>query len=45
MRIPILLAHIVPHFHARGVGFFLILLVLIVAGALILTSGSNEKDK
>ena len=38
-------AHIMPHFHAWGAGFFLILFSLIVAIALILTSGSKNKEK
>ena len=37
-----MLAHIAPLFHGAGAGFFLILLVLIVACALILTSGSKK---
>jgi len=38
-------AHIVPHFHVTGVGFFLILFVLIAACALIFSSGSKENGK
>jgi heme exporter protein D len=37
-------AHIAPHFHAGGAGFFLFLFFVIAAVALILTWVSKAKD-
>lgn len=45
MKIQTMLAHIGPHFHAWGAGFFLVLALLIVAIALFFASGSKNKDK
>ena len=50
MKAPVMLAHIAPHFHAGGAGFFLFLLFVGAVVALIVTivskdNSTKEKDK
>jgi hypothetical protein len=44
MKTQILLAHIMPHFHAGGAAVFLVLLSLIVVVALVFAGSSKGKD-
>jgi len=44
MKTQILLAHIMPHFHAGGAAVFLVLLCLVVVIALVFAGSSKGKD-
>jgi len=45
MKSKILLAHLVPHFHAGGVVFFLLLLISILTIVLVCINNSKDKDQ